>query len=262
MKWFTHDGAGLAWREDGDPDGKTILFINSLGTDLRLWDDTIAHLPPGLRFVRMDTRGHGLSDAPAQDYTLEQLTRDAAALLDHLQIDSVRIVGVSLGGLMGQALARLRPDTVRAVVLSNTAAKIGTPEIWEPRIAAVKQNGLASIADAVLERWFGAAFHSGPTLPLWRNMLIRTPDHGYTGCCAAINAADLRHQTAQITQPALVVGGTEDGSTTPEMTRALAEALPNARYHEFAGVGHLPCAEVPEAFAAQVTAFLEDTKDA
>lgn len=113
-------------------------------------------------------------------------------MLDGLGAREVAVVGLSVGGMIAQALAARRPDLVRALVLSGTAPRIGTAEMWNARIAAVEATGLAPIADAVLERWFTARFRAeDPGFALWRNMLVRTPARGYAATCAAIRDADL-----------------------------------------------------------------------
>ena len=257
MKVFDHDGVSLHWREDGDPTGPAVLLLNSLGTDLRLWDGFVPHLS-GHRVIRMDTRGHGLSDAPDGPYSLKVLAGDASALIDYLGLTALSVIGVSLGGMMAQVLAAEMPDRIQRVVLSNTAERMGTPGMWNDRIAAVQSGGFASIADAVLDRWFAPGFGSGADIALWRNMLTRTPAKGYAGCCTALAKADLGALSPRIACPTLVIGGSEDGASPPDIVRALARAIPGAAYHEIDGVGHLPMAEAPERFARIVHDFLKE----
>lgn len=255
--WFQHNGVGLHWREDGNPAGAPLLLLNSLGTDLRLWDPVLPALADH-RVIRMDTRGHGLSDTPAGTYTLASLTDDALGLVRHLGPTKLTVIGVSLGGMMAQALAVQAPDIVQRVVLSNTAQRMGTPEMWAERVDAVRSRGVASIADAILDRWFAPGFRNGDSIDLWRNMLIRTPAEGYAGCCAALAAADLSDKAPRISCPALVIGGSDDGASPPDVVRALADAIPNATYTEIEGVGHLPMAEAPERFVAPVRDLLKE----
>jgi 3-oxoadipate enol-lactonase len=248
----------MHYRDDGPRDGPAVVFANSLGTDLRLWDALLAHLPAGLRLIRYDKPGHGLSgDGGA--VTIASLAEDAAALIEATAGRPVVFVGLSIGGLIGQALAAARPDLLRALVLSNTAARIGTPESWAERIAAVEAGGTGSIADAVMARWFAPAFRATPALALWRTMLARTPAAGYAAACAAIAAADLTGATRALRQPALVIAGAEDGATPPDLVRATAALIPGAEFHLIPGAGHLPCVENPKAYAAILTPFLKAT---
>lgn len=262
MAWFTRDnGPGLHWREDGDPSGAPVLFLNSLGTDLRLWDASVANFPQTYRLIRMDTRGHGLSDVPPGAYSLDALADDVIALLDHLELPRVVLVGVSLGGMMTQYLAMHEPDRVRAAVLSNTAPRMGTPELWQMRINTSQAQGVAPLVDGVMERWFAAPFRDSPEVNLWRNMLQATPAIGYAGCCAALATADLRAQVGQIYQPALVISGADDHASPPTQVQMLADSLGQARYVQMSGVGHLPMAERPVRFAQIVAGFLEELED-
>ena len=248
----------LHWREDGNPDGFPVVFANSLGTDLRVWDKIVHRLPPDLRLIRYDKRGHGLSSCPAGPYSLEQLTQDAEQLLDHLGVTSCVFVGLSIGGMIGQGLAARRPDLVRALVLSNSAAKMGNAQMWKDRIAAISQSGIEALATPILDRWFGSAFRMQPEIEGWRNMLCRTPVEGYVGCCAAIAEADLRTGTAQLLLPVLGIGSSEDGACPPDTVRATTELVPTARYVEIKGAGHLPCVEKPEEFAGLLTDYLKE----
>lgn len=256
-EWFEHNGVGLHWREDGDPNGPPVLMLNSLGTDLRLWDPILPHLTD-YRVIRMDTRGHGLSDAPDTNYALSSLTEDALGLVEHLGLTRLSIMGVSLGGMMAQAMAAAAPELVDRVVLSNTAQKMGTLRLWAERIDAVRTGGVASIAEAILDRWFAPDFRHGDNIGLWRNMLTRTPAQGYAGCCAALAAADLSDTAPRIACPALVIGGSADGASPPENVRTLAGAIPGATYQEIDGAGHLPMAETPDRFATLVRDFLKE----
>ncbi|WP_371059784.1 3-oxoadipate enol-lactonase [Rhodosalinus sp. 5P4] len=250
------NGVRLHWREDGDPEGAPVVFANSLGTDLRLWDAVLPHLPAGLRIIRYDKRGHGLSEAPPAPYAMGQLVSDAEALLDHLGVRNCVFVGLSIGGMIAQGLAVKRMDQIRAVVLSNTAAKIGTKEMWEDRIATVRAQGIEGLADPVMERWFSAAFRATPELALWRNMLVRQPADGYAGCSAAISGTDLYTPTSGLRLPALGIAGDADGSTPPDLVRETVELIPGAEFRLIRGAGHLPCVEKPGEYAEILAEFL------
>lgn len=246
----------LHWREDGDPAGPPVVFANSLGTDLRLWDKVIPLLPDGFRYIRWDKRGHGLSDCPPGPYAMGALVRDAERLMDALALRDAVFVGLSIGGMIAQGLAVKRLDLVRAIVLSNTAAKIGTAEMWQARIAAGSRDGLEGLADAVMERWFSRAFRATPELAAWRNMLTRTPLDGYLGCCAAIAGTDFYTPTSGLALPTLAIAGSEDGSTPPDLVRETAGLVKGSEFHLIRGAGHLPCVEAPRDYAALLSAFL------
>ena len=248
----------LHYRVDGDPDGRPVVFANSLGTDLRLWDKVLPLLPQGLRTIRYDKRGHGLSSLPPAPYAMGALVRDAERLLDHLEVRDCVFVGLSIGGMIGQGLAVKRLDQVRALVLSNTGAKIGTPEMWEQRIAAVETGGIESLADAVMERWFSKAFRATPEMALWRNMLVRQPVQGYAGCSAAISGTDFLTPTSGLRLPALGIAGDEDGATPPDLVRETIGLIPGSRFELIRKAGHLPCVEQPQTYADILTGFLAE----
>lgn len=248
----------LHWREDGNPAGRPVVFANSLGTDLRLWDDIVPLLPQDLRLIRFDKRGHGLSSCPAAPYSMESLIGDAEALLDHLGLRDCLVVGLSIGGMVAQGLAARRPDLVRAAVLSNTAARMGTPEMWAERIAKIEAGGIAALAEPILERWFSAAFRQTDALEAWRNMLLRTPKEGYLGCCHALAGADLTEQTKALRLPLLAIAGAEDGASPPDLVRATADLVEGARFEEIAGAGHLPCVEAPHRYAEILNKFFKE----
>ena len=259
MQTITCAGQAIHFSDTGPKTGRALVFANSLGTDLRVWDALVPLLPAGLRVVRYDKRGHGLSDCPPGPYAMADLVAEAEAICDGLGLDDVTFVGLSIGGLIGQGLAAKRPDLIRALVLMDTAAKIGTAEMWNDRIAAIRAGGIAALVDPILERWFTPGFRtSEPSFALWRNMLLRTPVEGYLGCCAAIAGADLTGTTRALRLPVLALVGDQDGSTPPDLVRATA-ALVGAECHVIAGAGHIPCVEQPAATARLLTEFLERT---
>lgn len=249
----------LHYRIDGPEDGAPVVFANSLGTDFRLWDPIMPLLPDGLRILRFDKRGHGLSTCPPAPYTMGQLVSDTERLMDLTGFKDAMFVGLSIGGMIAQGLATKRLDLIRAVVLSNTGAKIGTRQMWADRIAGVASGGIESLADAVMQRWFGADFQATPDLELWRNMLSRQEDAGYAGCSAAIAGTDFFSTTANLRLPALGIAGSEDGSTPPDVVRETVELIPGAQFALIRRAGHLPCVEKPQEYADILTKFLKDT---
>jgi 3-oxoadipate enol-lactonase len=263
MQFAKVGSIGMHHALSGDPEGRPLVFANSLGTDLRVWDPVLPHLPQGLRIVRYDKRGHGLSDDAPGPWCIEDLADDLAGLLDTLGIRAAMVCGLSVGGMIAQSLAVRRPDLVSALILCDTAAKIGTAELWDERIRAVHENGIASMASSILERWFTSRFRTGnPELALWRNMLVRTPADGYVATCAAIRDADLTEATRGLRVPTLALAGDADGSTPPALVRATAALIPAARFHVIPDAGHLPGVEQPEATARLIEDFLMETRDA
>jgi 3-oxoadipate enol-lactonase len=249
----------LHYRIDGPQDGAPVVFANSLGTDMRLWDPILPLLPAGLRILRFDKRGHGLSTCPPAPYAMGALVSDTERLMDYLGFSDAFFVGLSIGGMIAQGLAVKRLDLMRAMVLSNTGAKIGNAQIWADRIAGVESGGIESLADAVMERWFSRDFRDTVDLELWRNMLVRQKDTGYAGCSAAISGTDFYTTTATLRLPTLGIAGSEDGSTPPDLVRETVDLIPGSKFHLIRKAGHLPCVEQPDEYAAVISDFMRAT---
>lgn len=187
------------------------------------------------------------------------LVGDAAKLLDHLGVKDCVFVGLSIGGMIAQGLAAERLDLVRALVLSNTGAKIGTPDMWAQRMAAVRAGGISALEGPILERWFSEDFrNNSPEFTGWRNMLVRTPVDGYLGCSAAIAETDLHDSTARLRLPTLGIAGSEDGSTPPDLVRETVDLIAGSKFHLIRGAGHLPCVENPDEYAKVLGDFLQE----
>lgn len=258
------DKVTLHYAVDGDSDGMPVVFGNSLGTDFRLWDQLLPLLPGGLKIIRFDKRGHGLSSCPGDACTMDELVDDTAQLLRALEIRDCLFVGLSIGGLIAQGLAANHPELVRAIVISNSAARVGTPQLWGERIAILREGGIEAIADNIMQRWFAESFRRerAAEVVAWRNMLTRTPLAGYIGCSAAIAATDFSAASAQLQLPVLLIAGSEDGSVPPDVVRATAELIPGARYQLIDDAGHLPCVEHPRQYARILGEFIERCRDA
>tara|TARA_R110002020_G_scaffold14054_2_gene49930 strand:+ start:436 stop:1233 length:798 start_codon:yes stop_codon:yes gene_type:complete len=241
------------------PDRPTIVFSNSLGTDYRIWRDVIVRLAGDFGIIAYDKRGHGLSEAGVGAITMDDHVNDLAALLDHFEAKDVIVCGLSVGGMIAQGLAASRPELVRALILCDTGHKIGTAEMWDARIAAITEQGIAAISDAILERWFTKTYRSADNAEFtgYRLMLERTPVQGYVGTCAAIRDADFTRSSAALTVPAICVVGSEDGSTPPQLVGELARLIPGAMYQEIPGAAHLPCIEKPVELTEIIKAFVD-----
>jgi 3-oxoadipate enol-lactonase len=259
MTYATLNGIQLHYRVDGHkPDAPWLVLSNSLGSDVGMWSPQIQAFAEHFRVLRYDTRGHGRSDAPRGPYTIEQLTGDVIGLMDHLGIARAHYLGLSMGGLTGIGLGARQADRFDRLVLSNTGAKIGTPEIWLPRAAKAREEGLAAMSEAVLTRWLTP--ETVARLPLayavLRDTLEHTDREGYAANCEAINAADLRDEARTIKAPTLVISGGRDMSTPPALGRELADSIAGACYVEFAEAAHLANFEVTEQYTRTVLDFL------
>jgi len=259
MQFARLNDVTLHYQVIGSPQSRpTIVFVNSLGTDFRIWRDVVVRLVGEFALVTYDKRGHGLSEVGKTPYSMHLLAADLAALLDHLGVRRATICGVSVGGLVAQQLYHDRPDLVETLVLCDTLDKMGDSEFWNRRIAAIEANGLASIADGILERWFTAGFRSGdnPDFAGYRAMLSRQPADGYVATCVALREADLRDQTRNIAAPTIVIAGDQDASPTPRAAADFARSIPGARLEIIKGCGHIPSVEQPETLSAILRAFM------
>lgn len=258
MQVVAADGARLRAVVEGPIGAATLLFVNSIGCDHTMWDAQAAALSDRYRVIRYDARGHGGSDAPAGDYDLAQLGRDALAVLDAAGADRAHICGLSLGGLTAQWLAINAPQRVGRLVLANTAAKIGTPQGWIERTALVREQGMASLADAALSRFFSEPFRatSPEVVAAFRRVLSETAAGGYAGCCAALRDADLRAEIGRISAPTLVIAGSLDASTPPDQGDELARGVADGRL-TVVDAAHLSNIERPDDFTAALRGHLE-----
>ncbi|WEX08412.1 3-oxoadipate enol-lactonase [Chelativorans sp. AA-79] len=258
MAFARVNGVVLHYEVRGQAERPVIAFANSLGTDFRIWNEVALRLEGDFRLVLYDKRGHGLSEATPQPYAMTDHVQDLAALLDHLGIKAAAMVGLSVGGMIAQGLAALRPDLVRALVLCDTAHKIGNEELWNGRIKTANESGIASMADGIMQRWFTPAYRTpeNPDYIGYLAMLTRTSPEGYAGTCAALRDADLTESTRALKVPTLCVVGDQDGSTPPDLVREMADLIQGARFEIIEDAGHLPCIEQPARTAELIRSFV------
>ncbi|MBB3931812.1 3-oxoadipate enol-lactonase [Kaistia hirudinis] len=258
MLMVRSQGICLHVKVDGPAGAPAVLLLNSLGTELRMWDGIADGLAGAFRVIRFDKPGHGLSETAERPYSIPQLAAHAIAVLDAVDVARAHVVGLSIGGQIAMALAEAHPGRVDRLVLSNTAARIGSPQMWSDRIGALERGGIASIADPILERWFSARWRREHPEELagWRAMLTRCDLAGYLGCCEALAGADLSAACHAMRHAVLVIAGSEDGATPPALVQGTAALIQHAGYVCLEGAGHLPCIEQPEAYIRLLREFL------
>ena len=239
--------------------GPTVVFVNSLGADLRIWDDVVALLAgQGVGALRYDFRGHGLSDLGEPPKLIADHAADLAAVMEAAGVAKATICGVSVGGQIALGLADAHPERVERLVLCCTGAKIGADATWNERIAAVQAGGVGALAEGVLQRWFPPQMYAegGGAVALTRNMLSRTASEGYIATCVALRDSDLTEAARRVKAPTLVIAGEFDGSTPPDFVREFAALIAGAEFALIPGAGHLPSLQQPAALAAIIVAFL------
>jgi 3-oxoadipate enol-lactonase len=258
MNFVRINGCLLHYRLSGPEGAPALVFANSLGTDGRIWDGVIAGLSDRFRCLSYDKRGHGLSDAPAGEYRLEDHLGDLEGLLDVTGITRAVIIGVSIGGLIAQGFALRAPERVAGLVLCCTAPRMGDASMWSARIEAARTTGLGPMADAIMERWFSTRFRAErpDELAGWRNLFLRTDADGYAATCATLRDADLTDAIAAIEAPSLVVAGDQDLAAPVDLVRNCLR-IPNSRLAVLEGVGHIPSIEQPQQLTRLIADYLE-----
>ncbi|HUL95244.1 MAG TPA: 3-oxoadipate enol-lactonase [Usitatibacter sp.] len=251
-------GARLHCVDEGR--GEAVVLVHAIGCDHRMWDSLAASLRPSLRVLRVDLRGHGASPAPAGEYSLDELAEDVKAVLDARGIERAHWVGLSLGGMIGQAFAIAWPQRLGRLVLANTTSSYGAegPQLWQARAKAVREGGMAAIAEVVMGRYFSDAFREREPgiVERIRQRVLTTPPQGYIGCCAAIRDLDFTRDLVRIHARTLVIAGEKDAGTPPAMSEEIVRHIPGARLVVIAGAAHLSAVEMADEFNLLVRDFL------
>jgi 3-oxoadipate enol-lactonase len=249
--------ARISYSVDGSIDGPTLLFINSIATVRELWSRQVAAFGGTHRVITYDARGHGRSSVPPGAYTIAQLGRDALAILDAEAVASAHICGISLGGITAMWLAVHAPDRVRSLTLANTAARVGSVEMWSERITMVRDKGMTALADMTMPRWFTEEFRTREpkTVEQFRSMVAACSLDGYLGCCAALRDGDLRDAISSIRCPVLAVAGRADIATPPEALQFVHETIAGSKM-VMLDAAHLSNVERAQEFSEALRAFV------
>lgn len=257
----TEDGVRLQ-AIPGRPGGVPLVLSNSLGTDTGLWRRQVDALARSHSVWCYDTRGHGQSNVPAGDYSLDRLGKDLLAVIDATGAERADICGISIGGLTALWAALYAPHRVRRVILANTAARIGNDSLWAERIRAARTGGMRGLAEASMVRWFTEGFRAQhpDVVEGLRKTFEATSVDGYVGCCAALRDADLRPLAARVACPTLVVTGRHDPSTPPADGQWLGDQIRGARVVDL-DAAHLSNVERAEDFNAAVRDFITGDDD-
>lgn len=251
-------GVRLYYERSGKERGDALVLANSLGSNLHMWDKVLPWFESRYRLIRLDTRGSGRSSVPPGPYSIENLARDVLAVLDSLGEERAHVCGLSMGGMVAMWLGMHAPERVSRLVLANTGAQIGTPAMWDERIAAVERLGMGPLAKTTLTRWFTAKYRDEHAEEMLRMeaMVAANDPAGYSACCGVLRDTDLRGEIASISASCLVITGKHDPATPPSDGLAIHRALRNSKYVELEA-SHLSAWERAEEFATEVVAFLD-----
>jgi 3-oxoadipate enol-lactonase/4-carboxymuconolactone decarboxylase len=259
MPFITVNQIRLFYRLEGNYGLPVLVLSHSIGTDHAMWEPQIQDLLPHFQVLRYDTRGHGASEAPRAEYSVEQLGRDVLGLVEALKLSKFAFCGLSLGGAVGQWLAVHAPERLTGLILANTSPRIGTLELWNNRIDAVQHGGMAAIADTAMQRFFSpeSLARSNAYVEGIRSVLLGTDVTGYVGCCGALRDFDFKANLSQIGIPTLVVVGDRDVSTPwTGNGEILAQGIPHARVVRLTAA-HLSNLEAPKSFTTALFVFLQ-----
>lgn len=242
---------------EGPKQAPVLVLSNSLASALTMWEPQVKPFTERFRLLRYDQRGHGKSAVTPGPYTCAQLADDVVALLDGLKIESAHFCGLSMGGGTGQWLALHAPARINKLILSNTASKFGTAEVWKARIDSVRKDGMAAVADSTMERWFTAGFRarSPEAVAKIKRTLLATSVQGFIACCEAIRDTDLQEAIKAIRKPTLVIAGTHDAGTPPAGNQFIAKQIPGAKYAEL-NAAHISNIEASADWTKTVLDFL------
>jgi 3-oxoadipate enol-lactonase len=255
------NGIQINYTLEGPADGPVVTMSHSLATDLSMWDPQAKALAQRYRVLRYDTRGHGGSDAPAGAYSLGQLADDARGLLKALGVAKTHWIGLSMGGMIGQALALSSPELLKSVSLCDTSSRIPPDmrHLWDERIATVEAKGMEPMVEPTVARWFTPTFletRKDAVEPV-KAMIRKTPPKGYVGCCHAIRVLDLTDRLSAIKLPTLIIVGAQDLGTPVAASQAIHERIQGSELVILDPASHLSNLEQPQAFTEALQTFLK-----
>jgi 3-oxoadipate enol-lactonase len=252
------DGCALNVEVEGPATAPALILSNSLGTNLRMWDDQAPVWSRHFRLVRYDRRGHGKSGVPKGPYTMDRLGRDVLAIADALGIRKFNWCGLSMGGMVGQWLGANAPDRVEKLILSNTHYYYADKAPWHDRIQFAKDNGLAALSGPQMERWFTKGFRERSPQAVARvvEMFTATKLDGFVGCCEAVRDMDFRASTPRITAPTMIIVGSQDPATLPAFGEEIHNMVKGSKLVAL-DAAHLSNIEQPKAYADTVLGFLK-----
>jgi 3-oxoadipate enol-lactonase len=260
---LTVNGAEIAYRFDGPAGGRVVLMSNSLMSNYDMWDGNVPALSDRYRVLRYDTRGHGRSSTTPGPYSIGLLADDAAGLLDALGIASAHIVGLSMGGMIGQQLGARYPGRVLSLALCDTASEMPPRSMWEERLAIARSQGIAGLVDGTIKRWFTEPFirRSPGDIEKVRRMILGTGVEGYIACACAVRDMAQTTMLLGIRAPTLVLTGRQDPACTVDQAMVLHRVIDGSRLLVLEEAAHLSNIEQPQAFNAALRTFIDRVED-
>jgi 3-oxoadipate enol-lactonase len=255
------NGININYELSAPESAPVVMLSHSLAASLAMWAPQIATLSARYRVLRYDLRGHGLSEAPKGPYTFDNLADDALGLLRALNIKRCHFVGLSIGGMIGQALGLRPAPEIASLTLCATSSRMPAEmqSVWDTRIAQVRAQGVGSIASGTMERWFTAPFHAShaTTIAEVGAMIAGTSAEGFAGCASAIKTLNFTDQLKKISLPTLLIVGRDDPGTPVAASEAIQREIKGAELVVLENAMHICNIEQAEAFNNALLGFLQ-----
>jgi len=259
MSFISCNGRVIHYSYSNNNSDQTFLFINSLGTDFRIWDEVVNDLKAFGNILLYDKRGHGLSDLAKPKYGLKDYAEETYFLLENLSIKNCTVIGISVGGMIAPILAHRHPERVIKIIVCGAANKIGNSQTWNERIEQVRLNGLKSITESLMKKWFSPSFTEKypERVAGYKNMVERCDIEGYIQACEAIRDEDITEISKTLKMPTLCIAGSEDQSVPPEGVRTLSQLIKDAKFEIINGSHHMTCIDNKEMFTEMIIDFIK-----
>ena len=259
MSFISSNGRVIHYSYSNNNSDQTFLFINSLGTDFRIWDEVVNDLKAFGNILLYDKRGHGLSDLAQPKNALKDHAEEAYYLLKSLSIKNCIVIGISVGGMIAPLLAYHHPERVKKIIVCGAANKIGNSQTWNERIEQVRSNGLKSITESLMKRWFSPSFTEKypERVRGYKNMVERCDIEGYIQTCEAIRDEDITEISKSLKIPTLCIAGSENQSVPPEGVRTLSQLIKDAKFETINGSHHMTCIDNKEIFTEMIVDFIK-----
>ena len=246
----------LNYKTVGKNKDQILLFIHPLGADHSVFNKVMVGLSRDYTCYSVDIRGHGKSPVIEPPYSIESMAADISSTF--VFDKPVNVMGVSIGGMIAMSLAIKKLIPIKKLILSDTGHVIGNYQLWQERIDLVNSGGLEKIVDMAIERWFPEKFRTEfpELMDECKRMQLKTSVKGYVGACQAIQSANLTDEVFKIENDTLVINGSRDISTPPELGRQLKDLITNGTFRELDGIGHVPPLQDPNLTIKILREFL------
>ena len=255
------NGVNVNYELSGPDNAPVVMLSHSLAASLAMWTPQIAALTARYRVLRYDLRGHGLSDVPSGPYTFDMLADDALGLLRALNIKRCHFVGLSIGGMIGQTLGLRASPEIASLSLCATSSRMPAEmqSVWDARIAQVRAQGVGSIANGTMERWFTPGFHAANPKVIAEvgAMITGTSAEGFAGCANAIKTLNFTDQLKKISLPMLLIVGRDDPGTPVAASEAIQREIKGAELVVLENAMHICNIEQAQGFNKALLGFLD-----